>query len=144
MLVNNTQRLAQWFGYLGLVPFVILALLIISGFSHVASVRPAFDQYSAVILAFMAGVYWPIALREEGPVNPRRLMVASICLALWSWLVLMLPETLRALAFAFGFLFLFGVDRWVLDVIWSNLYLKMRFHLTMVVVTCQLFVALFG
>ena len=144
MSMNNTQRLARWYGYFGLIPFVLLTLVVVSGFSFADSARVIFDQYSAVILAFMAGIYWPIALREEGPVNPKRLMVASIGLALWSWVILVFPETFRALAFALGFLFLFGIDRWVLDVIWSNIYLAMRFHLTMVVITCQLLVAVFA
>jgi len=144
MVKQSIQHTAMWYGYSGLIPFIALALLIITNVFSDNVCRVMFDHYSAIILSFMAGVYWPLAMREEGPVNPKRLMIASIGLALWGWMALMLPETLRALAFAAGFFFLFGIDRWVLDVIWSNLYLTMRSHLTAVVVSCQIVVALFG
>lgn len=140
----DTQDLARWFGYSGLIPFILLTLLIVSGFSFADLARTLFDGYSAVILSFMAGIYWPVAIKEEGPANPRRLMSASICLALWSWLALLLPETAKALAFAVGFIFLYGIDRYVLGDIWTNMYLQMRSHLTIVVVGCQLSVAILG
>lgn len=140
----NTQDLAQWFGYSGLIPFVLLTLLIISGFGFADLARTLFNGYSAITLSFMAGIYWPVAIKEEGPANPRRLMSASICLALWSWLALLLPEPAKALAFAVGFIFLYGIDRYVLGDIWTNMYLLMRSHLTIVVVGCQLCVAVLG
>jgi hypothetical protein len=144
MAFKSTHELAQWFGYSGLIPFVILTLVIMSGMGYADPARLLFDWYSAVILAFMAGVYWPLAIREEGPVNPKRLMSASIIIALWSWFALILPETGRAVAFAVGYIFLYGVDSYVLDDLWTTLYLLMRSHLTLVVVACQLAVALFG
>ncbi|OZG74471.1 hypothetical protein BTA51_05550 [Hahella sp. CCB-MM4] len=139
---SKIQKLSLWYGYFGLVPFVALSLVIAAGMFNSGEVRWLYDSYSALVLSFMAGIYWPMALKEHGPACPARLMRASILISLWAWFTLMLPPICRPLAFSAGFAVLFGIDRFVLEDLWSWDYLKMRLHLTIVVVASQFLVAL--
>lgn len=144
MALASVESNAKIYGYSGLIPFVGLSLWIATGIAQVELSRLLFDVYSAVILAFMAGIYWPLSLREEVPSCPSRLMSASIFLALLAWLALILPEIARALLLANGYALLYAIDRFVLSDIWSSSYLRMRAHLTAVVIASQLIVAVSG
>ncbi len=141
---TKIETLAQWYGYAGLMPFILLALVIVSGAGLTEPARVLFDAYSAIILSFMAGIYWPIALREEGPASPVRILSACVSLALWGWFALMFPEMLRAASFVVAFIILYGIDRYVLEDRWTTTYLRMRMHLTAVVVASQFLVMLLG
>lgn len=140
----------RWYGYLGLLPFIVLSAfsLVEPGLGRAgdpsapATVGPlvwrqAYDTYSAVILAFMAGIYWPLCLRGDSPAHGERLMSIAILIALLAWFALFLPPGLRALLFAGSFALLYLIDRFVLEDYWSAGYLQMRGHLTAVVVVTQ-------
>ncbi|WP_026180433.1 DUF3429 domain-containing protein [Hahella ganghwensis] len=141
---SKVQKLSLWYGYFGLIPFVGLSLVIAIGIFNTGQVRWLYDSYSALVLSFMAGVYWPMAMKEHGPACPARLMRASILMSLWAWFTLMIPEVCRPVAFSAGFAVLFGIDRFVLEDLWPWDYLKMRMHLTVVVIASQILVAMFN
>ena len=140
----KSQQLALWYGYFGLIPLLALSVLLVIPVMDSSLLRAAYDSYSAIILAFMAGIYWSLALQGQGPACPARLMRASILLALWGWFALALPEVFRAMAFMLGFCVLYGIDRYVLEDLWSTAYLTMRGRLTLVVIATQVVVAVAG
>jgi len=141
---QKSQQLALSYGYFGLIPWLVLSILLAFRELEIGFLRVAYDAYSAITLAFMAGIYWSLALQSQGPACPARLMRTSILLALWAWFALSLPDAFRALAFMLGFCVLYGIDRYVLEDLWSAGYLAMRGRLTLVVVATQLLVALTG
>ncbi len=141
---SKSQQMTLWYGYFGLLPFFTLAILLAFRVLRPDILRVAFDTYSAILLAFMAGIYWPLAMQGQGAASPMRLMRASVLLTLWGWFALLLPDIFRALAFLAGFGVLFGIDRYVLEDLWSSGYLVMRGHLTIGVIASQLLVAIMG
>lgn len=134
---DRTHGWMRTYGYMGLLPFALLCALSLGQPGNDGIWREAYDHYSAVILAFMGGIYWPICLRPGLPVNPGRLAGVSMVLALGAWLLLLLPPGLRELGFALLFCLIYLIDRFVLADYWPAAYLLMRGHLTAVVVFTQ-------
>lgn len=135
--MDQVIALLRVYGYVGCLPFVLLALVGTLVDGAPTFWRVAFDTYSAVILSFMAGVCWSVSLRPDSPVDTARLMAGCITLSLLAWVALALPPSLRTLAFITGFALLYGIDRFVLVDVWSPRYVQIRGHLTMMVLLSQ-------
>ena len=135
--MDKTWVSMRWYGYLGLLPFLLLSSFTFVDVNHATLWRDAYISYSAVILAFMAGVYWPLGLRHDAPAHGHRLMAIAIAGALVAWIAVVLPPLLSALSFSSAFLLMFMIDRFVLADYWPSAYLQMRAHLTGVVVLTQ-------
>ncbi len=60
---NHQQAFAQRLGFAGLTPFLVLAVAALLGL-HGAAATFVFAQYSAIILSFLGGVHWGIAMRD--------------------------------------------------------------------------------
>jgi hypothetical protein len=59
--------MAAWLGGLGLIPFVALAASIVTGLPQLPfDARSGLIAYGAVILSFLGGVHWGIALSTDG------------------------------------------------------------------------------
>ncbi len=142
--MKTTFTWMRWYGYLGLLPFITLSALSLTTPGQESLWRSAFDSYSAVILAFMAGVYWPLSVRGDTTAHDIRLMSIAIGVALLGWFALALPDPFRPLCFSAGFLLLYLIDRFVITDYWPPEYLLMRGHLTLVVVTSQLLLVVGG
>lgn len=137
------KRLAVLVGLAGLIPFLFGAIGVY--------LVPAWDNwlikwfyvYSAGILAFMAGVYWPVAMQLENrcyPLSPVVTLVISQVLFLAGGLALLLPLGWRALAYPALYLVLCLIDvRWLFNY-WPQWYRQLRIALTVVVVMCQLMI----
>ncbi len=102
---------AKWLGAFGAVPFVFLALLstLLAGNIR-EDVSFALAAYGAVILSFLGGVHWGLAIsgqRSDGMV--RRLLI-SVVPSLMGWLALILPEPIGLLVLAAAFALLLVVD----------------------------------
>lgn len=102
---GTMPRLPLFLGLAGLVPFVALALAIATGSGWrlgITMMASMLAQYAAVILAFLGGIRWGLALRL--PVGLRRstLFVLSVIPALTGWFALALkrPFDLAVLALA--------------------------------------------
>lgn len=121
-------------GYLGLVPFVALTIAAYFPLGDLDALA-MFQRYSAIILAFMAGVLWPVW--------SQRLSV---------WPLAMFAVSLPILSFFAGFLPVAGTltlemllfvvlrlgERWfALDDQYHPAYLQLRQQLTSVVVVCH-------
>ena len=140
----SVSRLAIAIGLAGLLPFIFGALAVFVWPQYGATLVSYFYLYSAGILAFMAGVYWPIALQLEDrcyPLSPISTLVISQCFFVAAGLGLLLPVTGQMLVYPLAFLGLYLVDiRWM-NLYWPGWYRKLRLVLTLVAVVCQLVVA---
>src|SRR5690554_8198402 len=61
----SVARLAVFVGITGLIPFIACVVAILALPQYSVSLLNYFYLYSAGILAFMAGVYWPIAMQLD-------------------------------------------------------------------------------
>ena len=143
------QRLAITFGLLGLVPFVagMLAVVFLPELDLAAS--RMFYLYSGGILAFMAGVYWPISMQIEKrtyPISPVHALLISQFFFVSAGLTLISPWHFQVLIYPILYILLYLTDILAMRGYWPDWYLKLRLVLTGVVVLCQLLVgaALFG
>ena len=133
-------RLAILVGVLGLIPFLasILSLFLMPAYS--VTVIGWFYLYSAGILAFMAGVYWPIAMQLENrcyPLSPLVTMVLSQVFFVAAGVGLLLAVRWQIGIYTVAYLALYIVDaRWMKGY-WPAWYIRLRLVLTSVVLACQ-------
>ncbi|MBQ0762205.1 DUF3429 domain-containing protein [Marinobacter psychrophilus] len=137
-------RLAIFVGLAGLIPFIgaIVALFLMPHHSIVVS--NWFYTYSAGILAFMAGVYWTIALQREDrcyPMSPLVSMLFSQIFFIAAGVGLLVTSPWKAVLFTVAFLGLYLVDARWMKIYWPAWYLRLRLGLTLTVVVCQVIVA---
>lgn len=102
----SADRAAVRLGALGALPFLILSPWL-AGIAGDHPWRPAtialLTQYSAVVLSFLGGIRWGLAMRRIGPAQTRDLaMTALPPLVAWASLSVPLPYTFAVLAAAFA------------------------------------------
>ena len=94
----------------------------------------AFVTYSAVILSFLGGIHWGVALSRPEWSSPVRLCLCMLP-SLLGWLALLLPMTGTLILLIGSYLIWWGWDRIQLD---QPDYRRLRLHLTAVAVLCHL------
>lgn len=133
-------RLAILVGILGLTPFLTAVFLLYITPALSVTVTGWFYLYSAGILAFMGGVYWPIAMQLENrcyPLSPLVTMMLSQLFFLTAGLGLLLTTAWQIGLYTLAYTALYIVDaRWMKGY-WPAWYLRLRLVLTSVVVACQ-------
>ncbi|MGM0768180.1 MAG: DUF3429 domain-containing protein [Pseudomonadota bacterium] len=133
-------RLAILVGLLGLVPFLGAIACLFFMPAHSVAVIGWFYLYSAGILAFMAGVYWPIAMQLENrcyPLSPLVTMLLSQVFFVTAGAGLLLTTRWQIALYTTAYLALYVVDaRWMRGY-WPAWYLRLRLGLTSVVLGCQ-------
>ena len=84
--------LARRLGHLGLVPFVLGALLVwvVNDEAHPYATL-ALAAYAGVIVSFLGGIHWGIAMRPSAP--PASLFVWGVVPSLVAWLAVMMPAS---------------------------------------------------
>ena len=116
---HDGRSTAQWLGYLGLIPFVAGAVLVLTGdpASRDLAIR-AVIAYGAVIVSFVGAIHWGIAL-NAAHARAGTLYVVSVLPSLVAWLALLFtpPTGLVLLIAAFVLLWLY--ERATL---WSNVF----------------------
>ncbi|KXS51226.1 DUF3429 domain-containing protein [Marinobacter persicus] len=134
-------RLAILVGLAGLLPFLAGAAGLFLMPSKSVAILAWFYIYSAGILAFMAGVYWPIALQLENrtyPQSPMVCMLLSQAFFITAGIGLLLQTSHQIALYTVAYLLLYWVDaRWMRHY-WPSWYLKLRLGLTLTVVVCQI------
>lgn len=113
---TDVPATARWLGAFGAVPFVVLALSV-PMFDGMPREQAAFAlaAYGAVILSFLGGVHWGLAIAAAGPrqapAGLSRRLGFSVVPSLLGWTALLLPRPLDfvVLAAAFALLLLFDV-----------------------------------
>ena len=67
----------QFLGYLGLLPFILLTILTFFPVWPQLDALTMFQRYSAIILAFMAGVLWPV-WSQQAPFKPLAIFAVAL------------------------------------------------------------------
>ncbi len=133
---------AAWFlGYAGLIPFIALPMLTVFGFLSFYQSYQYFAQYSAIILSFFGGIHWITAIVDKN--NNHQIFVAMLpSIIAWLSLVFLSGEILLT-TLSLAFIGMFTYDKYglalpkylVVD------YIKLRLHLTTIVIFCHLLMA---
>ena len=137
-------RLAIFVGLAGLVPFISAVLALFFMPHHSLAVSNWFYVYSAGILAFMAGIYWTIALQREDrcyPMSPLVSMLFSQIFFVAAGVGLLVSSPWKAVLFTLAFLGMYLVDARWMKIYWPAWYIRLRLGLTLTVVVCQVIVA---
>ncbi len=145
---SKVPAAAAWLGGAGALPFVAGVLLALAGDASLGAwAVEALRAYGAVILSFMAGIHWGLAMADRGAgagqgASWGRLGL-SVTPALLGWLALLLPPVAGFLLLATSFAALLAVDlasvRRGMAPAW---YPRLRWPLTTIVVICMLLAAL--
>jgi len=128
----------------GLIPFIACVAALFAMPQHSVSLLSYFYLYSAGILAFMAGVYWPIAMQLENrcyPLSPLVIMLLSQVFFVTAGVGLLLSTPAQIVLYTLAYLGLYVTDAHWMRVYWPTWYLRLRLVLTLVAITCQLTVA---
>ena len=139
MQANGNQVLITNYMYAGLLPFFAGALgpWIFAGSEKLLT--DLFLFYASLILVFLAGVFWAIALFNQFP-NHRRHFHTAIIFSLWPLGAYLLP-TLYAIALMLvGFLLLLFWEKCFINSIYTKWYKKLRHQITFIVVACHMLV----
>lgn len=129
------MKFLQVLGYAGLIPFLILTLLSAWPLWPELQAPALFQRYSAIILAFMAGVLWPV-WSQQAPLRP--LAIFAVSIPVLSFLAGLLPDVWLIGIELILFLMLRLGERWFgLDQLYHPAYLKLRQRLTRVVLLCH-------
>lgn len=108
---ESIPRPAAWLGAAGLIPFIGLATLVhLAEPAGAALAGRALGLYGALILSFMGGAQWGLAVAA----GERRLRpyAASVVPSLLAWVLLALPQTQGLLGLALGLALLMVYDLW--------------------------------
>jgi len=133
-------RLAILVGIAGLIPFIAAIIALFATQYESQLVLHYFYLYSAGILAFMAGIYWPLAMQLDNrcyPVSPLMTMLLSQMFFVSAGIGLLLPATGQVVLYTLAYIGLYMVDAKWMRAYWPAWYLRLRLGLTAVVATCQ-------
>lgn len=112
--VRDLQPLSSRLGYLGLIPFVLLAAAAVFA---PASLRvfasEALLAYGATILSFLGGIYWGLAIASPSAPSARLLLFLGVGVTpqLLGWAALLLPGQMGLILTSIGLLALLIADR---------------------------------
>jgi hypothetical protein len=137
---SKVPRSAGWLGGLGAIPFVGLAgaLPFLGGAPQLFAAH-ALAAYGAVILSFLGGIHWGLAIACRDRAIGGRLLL-SVMPSLAGWAALLLPERPGLGLLAASVAAMLGVDIRATNQSWTpRWYPKLRIPLTCVVV-CALVV----
>lgn len=144
---NKVPSAAGWLGGLGATPFIGLAGAM--PFLHGAPrmfVAHALLSYGAIILSFLGGIHWGLAMdsasREDNRRFPARIAL-SVMPSLAGWVALLVPETSGLFILATAIAVMLWVDIWATRAGYApSWYPKLRIPLTCVVVATLIFGAI--
>ena len=141
---------ARWLGLLGLLPFVTMTLLTVTDTSAgIDDTRFVLRTYGAVILSFLGGVQWGLAIRNsDGNARTRQgltpILTVSIVPSLIGWAGLLVEELLGFGLLIIGFVLVLISDvRAVNKGIAPRWYLRLRYPLTAIVISCLTITAIY-
>lgn len=111
------RRIAWVLAAAGVVPFLVATATLMSTESHIRVPAIAgLVTYAAVILSFLGGIEWGLALREEAGNERTRAMALgfSAVPSLAAWAVLWLPSPRWQVGTALGiFIAVWAADQWM-------------------------------
>ena len=138
--VDPLSDTARWLGHLGLAPFLLGALLIwVSVWAGLAPdlhefVTKSLSAYSGLIVSFLGGIHWGLALRMTAP--PPTLFIWGVVPSLVAWLAVMMPPYAGLVVHGVMLLVCYAVDRRIYPVQGAAQWLTLRFRLSTVASFC--------
>ncbi|MGS0755616.1 DUF3429 domain-containing protein [Roseateles sp. GG27B] len=121
-------------GYAGLSPFVLGALLVwLIGDRNLvahAFVMLALSSYAAIIISFLGGIYWGLALRLPGATHQP--FVWGVVPGLAAWVAVVMPAYAGLVLHGVILVVCYLVDRKQYPVLGAANWLTLRFRLTVV------------
>jgi len=103
----TARRSAQLAGVAGLIPFLVPLGVAWGHPPWAAAALEVQAIYAAIILSFLGGIYWGLALTREAG----RWFWISVLPSLWGWGALLLPHAIMPFVLAAGFVLTFAIDR---------------------------------
>jgi hypothetical protein len=112
------RRLAWFLAFAGAVPFLLAtgALFVSDASSVRVPAITALVTYSAVILSFLAGIEWGLAIRDESGTESTRAIALGLSTvsSLAAWALLWLPSATWQIGSALAlFVAVWGADQWM-------------------------------
>lgn len=125
-------------GYAGLIPFVLGALLIwlLAGYSLEAHafVALGLSAYAALILSFLGGLHWGLAMRQQIP-SPMP-FVWGVVPSLLAWVAVVMPAYAGLVLHGLMLVICYLVDRRLYPGLGASAWLTLRFRLSAVAALC--------
>jgi hypothetical protein len=122
-------------GHAGLLPFVAGALLVWLVHDEVRPwVEHALALYGALIVSFLGGIHWGVALRQTQP--DLRLLGWGVVPSLVAWLAMLMPANAGLVVFGLALLGCYLVDRRLYPLQGVAHWLTLRFRLSAVAAAC--------
>ena len=130
--LTDTARLL---GHLGLLPFVLGAMLVwvVNAEAHPYATL-ALASYAAVIVSFLGGIHWGLAFRLTAA--PASLFVWGVVPSLVAWLAVMMPASAGLVVQGVMLVVCYLVDRRVYPQQGLAHWLTLRFRLSTVAAFC--------
>ena len=134
----KTSRRLHRLAYAGLLPFVAGSALVWMVHDDVhAYAALALSAYAALVLSFLGGLLWGLALREGAPAS--RSLEWGALLTLVAWPALLMPPSSSLVILALGLLASYAIDRRLYPLHGAGHWLKLRFRLsTVAALSCLL------
>jgi hypothetical protein len=129
--VDPLSDTARWLSHLGLLPFVLGALLVwvVNAEAHPYATL-ALSAYAGVIVSFLGGIHWGLAFRMTAP--PATLFIWGVVPSLVAWLAVMMPASAGLVVHGVMLLVCYAVDRRVYPGQGAAQWLVLRFRLSTV------------
>ncbi len=123
------QRIYMILGHAGLIPFVGLAIIAVTGWPPAQSMLM---KYAALILTFLGGSVWMLAMQKQLHWS---IAIVSNVVMLLAWVVLMLfPPNIGLLALAILFTSFLTFENQIMKPHYGEDYFRLRVILTIVAV----------
>lgn len=100
----DTQKAAFWLGLTGYIPFGALTLATLLGGAYAPLAQTLLIGYAAVILSFLGGIRWGVAMLQSQKVPQAVALGISVLPSLWAWIAAAIGGPVSFLMFAVGFL----------------------------------------
>lgn len=131
------SRLHTLLGYGGLLPFILLSLLIVSGYSAATG---WLMTYVALIFSFLGGLLWVASIKVP---LPNHVAVISVASMLWAWCWLLFPAVNWFWWAAWSFLGLWLYEKRFIAEFYGVTFMRLRLQLTLIAALSLILAALF-
>ncbi|MFT7223376.1 MAG: hypothetical protein ACI82Z_000910 [Cellvibrionaceae bacterium] len=135
--IERHQDVVTNYIYLGLLPFFGSALGPWIFPSWESWFTDVFFFYSTLILAFLAGSLWAVALFTKAVRQSRHIHMA-IVLSLWPLLAYLLPKLIGLSLMIAGFLLLLFWEKCFINSFYPAWYQKLRHNISFIVIACHM------
>ena len=135
LAVPHPPAWALRLGYAGLLPFVTGTLLVwlVRAEAH-PYVTLGLSAYAAVIVSFLGGIHWGLAMRQADP--PPALFTWGVVPSFPAWVAVMMPPSAGLVIHGVMLLVCYAVDRRVYPAQGAGHWLTLRFRLSAVAALC--------